>query len=142
MFAVIEGLRQLRLWRRDPGTGMAFTRWLCLLCVLTVPVVWTRLLAKNAEGWFRERERVLTKLEAMPGKHLVLMRYSPEHNCNREWVFNGADLDHAKVLWAREMDTEKDRQLLDYFSDRTAWVVEPDQPDPQPVPYFSKAPPP
>lgn len=135
---MVEGLRQLRLWRRSHGTGLAFTRWLCVLCLLTVPVVWGRTLAKNAEGWFRDRERVLAQLGAMPGKHLVLMRYALDHNPNREWVFNAADLDRAKILWAREMDAEADFRLLAYFHDRTVWVVEPDQPNPQPHPYFPK----
>ncbi|MEP6667604.1 MAG: hypothetical protein ABJF10_00540 [Chthoniobacter sp.] len=139
IFVVVEGLRQLCLWRQEHGTGKAFVRWLCLLCVLTVPVVWSRLLSKNAEGWFRDRARVLAKLEGLPGKQLVFMRYSAGHNPNREWVFNGADLQQTKVLWSREMTAETDQQVIDYYTGRTVWVVEPDRADPQPVPYFPRA---
>ncbi|MDR3406700.1 MAG: hypothetical protein P4L99_29715 [Chthoniobacter sp.] len=138
IFVVVEGLRQLCLWRPEQGTGKSFVRWLCLLCVLTVPVVWGRLLSKNAEGWFRDRERVLAQFEAMPGKQLVFMRYSTDHNPNREWVFNEADIQNSKVLWSREMTPETDRQVIDFYRGRTVWLVEPDKPHPEPVPYFPK----
>ncbi|HSI15556.1 MAG TPA: hypothetical protein VK961_26155 [Chthoniobacter sp.] len=136
VFVVIEGFRELRLWRIDRQVGVAFVRWLCLVCVLTVPVVWSRLLSKNAEGWYRDRARVAAQLEEAPGKHLVFMRYSEAHNPTREWVFNGADLQNTKVLWSREMDPAKDRQLMEMYDHRTVWVVEADKPDPKPVPYF------
>lgn len=138
VFVVVEGLRQMCLWRAEQGSGKAFVCWLCLLCVLTVPVVWSRLLSKNAEGWFRDRERVLAELEKLPGKQLVFMRYSADHNPNREWVFNGADLQNTKVLWSREMTPESDEQVIDFYHGRTVWVVEPDQPAPEPAPYFPK----
>lgn len=138
VFVVIEGFRELRSWRADRQVGVAFVRWLCLACILTAPVVWSRLLSKNAEGWFRDRERVLTQLEKTPGKHLVFMRYSLAHNPTREWVFNEADLNHTKILWAREMDAAKDQELIGLYHDRNVWVVEADQPTPVPVPYFPK----
>ena len=135
VFVVVQGLRRLRLCRRERGTGLAFARWLCVLCLATVPAVWSRLLAKNAEGWFRDRERVAAQLEAAPGRHLVFVRYTADHNPNREWVYNAADIDHAKVVWSREMTPPEDQQVLHYFRDRKIWVLEADLPQPQPRPY-------
>ena len=37
-----------------------------------------------------------------------------------------ADIDHAKVIWAREMDTAKNLELAHYYKDRTVWLVQPD----------------
>jgi hypothetical protein len=43
-----------------------------------------------------------------------------------EWVYNGAEIDNAKVLWARELDAEQNAKLLAYFKDRKIWLVTPD----------------
>jgi hypothetical protein len=64
------------------------------------------------------------------------MRYSPEHNSTREWVFNGADLENTKVLWSREIDPQSDRQVIEHYGGRSVWVVEADLPNPEPAPYF------
>jgi hypothetical protein len=43
-----------------------------------------------------------------------------------EWVYNAADIDAAKVVWAREMSPDRNRELMTYFSNRKVWLVEPD----------------
>jgi hypothetical protein len=63
----------------------------------------------------------------LPGKHLVLVRYSSGHDLSTEWVFNPAALDESKVLWAREMSPQEDAKLFSYFKDRETWLVEPDK---------------
>jgi hypothetical protein len=70
-----------------------------------------------------------------PGKHLVIVRYEPDHNIHDEWVYNGADIDGAKVLWARELDETQNAKLLAYFKDRTVWLVEPDNDNTELAPY-------
>lgn len=73
-----------------------------------------------------ERARVLDKLQHTPGKQLVIVRYQPGHDYSYdEWVFNGADIDGSKVVWARDMGT-RNAELLNYFQARKAWLAEPD----------------
>jgi hypothetical protein len=62
----------------------------------------------------------------MPGKQLVIVRYSPDHNSLDEWVYNAADIDGAKVIWAREMNAANDFELIDHYKDRKVWLVQPD----------------
>lgn len=83
----------------------------------------------------QNRARIAKQLENSPGKHLVIVRYDEGHNIHEEWVFNGADLDGAKVLWARELNKEQNTKLLDYYKDRTIWLVQPDENPSEIVPY-------
>jgi hypothetical protein len=67
----------------------------------------------------------------MPGKQLVLVRYSESHDAGEEWVYNSPDPDASKVIWAREAEgsdnQEENQKLIDYYKDRNVWLVEPDQ---------------
>jgi hypothetical protein len=73
------------------------------------------------------RAQVLAALSSTGSKHLVLVRYSPVHDANgEEWVYNDADLQNSGVIWARDMGDDKNRQLLQSFKDRRAWLIEPD----------------
>ncbi len=81
------------------------------------------------------RAAIQEKLSQTPGKHLILVRYGDDHNIHDEWVYNGAEIDSAKVLWARELDAEQDAKLLAYFKDRHVWLVEPDKDNTELIPY-------
>jgi len=68
------------------------------------------------QHWLSDRTR----------KQLVIVRYALDHSPNQEWVYNGADIDGSKVVWAREMDRDSDKRLLEYFKDREAWLLQAD----------------
>jgi hypothetical protein len=53
----------------------------------------------------------------------------------QEWVYNYADIDAAKIIWARELAVAQNRKLLDYFKERDVWLLEVDQFPPKLVPY-------
>jgi hypothetical protein len=116
--------------RKGRALGIAFSRAIVVLLLLGTcvhlarrecdPLWWT------CEG-DPSRVAIIKQLEAMPGKHLVVVRYSDDHNIHDEWVYNGADIDGSKILWARELDDEEQNQkLFDYFKDRHIWLVQPD----------------
>ena len=87
--------------------------------------------------WARERVAVEKQLKLDEGKDLVLVRYTDDHNCHNEWVYNAADIDKAAIVWAREMSVERRKKLLDYFSDRKVWVVDADDNPPSLRPFHS-----
>jgi hypothetical protein len=72
------------------------------------------------------RRKIMTQLEGTSGRHLVLVRYAPEHVLHNEWVYNRADIDASKIVWAREMNASEDKALLDYYRERRVWLLEAD----------------
>ena len=82
-----------------------------------------------------QRAAVLAELEQCPGLQLAIVRYLPCHDFHDEWVFNRADIDTAKVVWARDMGPARNKELIDYFRDRHVWLVEADETPPRVLPY-------
>ncbi|HLK69879.1 MAG TPA: hypothetical protein VKU19_40895 [Bryobacteraceae bacterium] len=74
---------------------------------------------------------VARELDRIPGKLLVLVRYTPQHMFQDEWVYNLADLNTARVVWARDLGPEEDEKLLRIYPDRTTILLEPDARPPQ-----------
>ena len=72
------------------------------------------------------RKPVEQRLAALPGEHLVLVRYSKDHNSGEEYVYNGANIDEEKTVWAREVPGIDMAPLLTYFRNRDVWLFEPD----------------
>ena len=146
LFAVVvQGLRHLRVWRRQQG--LFLSRAIPAICVamiavrllaqplgLQFPPAWPMTWYHTAKGNIA-RARVLAQLSAMDGKQLAIVRYGPDHNAvMNEWVYNRADIDGAKVVWARDMDAAENRELLQYFHDRRAWLVDADETPPKVTP--------
>jgi hypothetical protein len=73
--------------------------------------------------WMEQRQQLRQQLEQQPGQHLVLVKYGAEHDVGEEWVYNGADLAGQRVLWARSMGNEKDRELMRQYPNRTYWLL-------------------
>ena len=91
-------------------------------------LLWSLFFWKNFYDWRQEgfpveRQRLLEKLEAEPGRHLAIVEYGEGHDVHQEWVYNEADIEGAKVVWARAMDAEKDQSLVGHFRARRVWTV-------------------
>ena len=133
---VLQAMRHLRLWRwRGRPTGRFIVWAIPVVCVGSLVLSFAQQLQTDSYGWRFQRKRILTQLQAEGGRHLVIVRYGSQHYPNREWVYNEANIDGAKVVWAREMDTAQNRKLLEYFADRRVWLLEPDAQEPYVVPY-------
>lgn len=77
-------------------------------------------------GFFQQRARIVSKLEQLPGKHLIFVRYSDDHTPHEEWVYNGANMATDKIIWANSMGPSLDFELRNYYKDRQPWIIEPD----------------
>jgi hypothetical protein len=144
---VLFAMRRVSRWQvGGRPTGLALMGAIPVLCVLLLgvraaagplhvpteeglPPSWWRVGAQNLK-----RARVLADLRREPGKQLVIVQYSPAHYVNDEWVYNDADIDNSKVVWARDMGNEN-AELVRYFHDRRTWILEPDYNPPKLTPY-------
>ena len=133
---VVQSMQELRNWPwRGRPTGAFLVHGILVLCTLSFVLIVMRHATAPKDGWQFQRARLMEQLEQDHGKHLVIVRYQPGHNAHREWVYNAADIANARVTWAREMTTGRNRRLLDHFKDRHAWLLEADLPQPTLVPY-------
>jgi hypothetical protein len=123
-------LRTVRIFRRP--IGAALSRVIVLALLFDVSQLVAQRLG-DPQGWggwgLSDRADLLHDLESKPGKHVVLVRYGPDHSVHEEWVFNAADIDASKVIWARDLPGEINDQLFRYYPDRTIWLATPDTGD-------------
>jgi len=144
---LVQGLRHLRLWRRSRSSiGPAMVRAVpllaCAMILLRVTAAATH--TPIEPEWPRgnlQRAAMLRSLRQSPGRQLVFVRYGSPHDENREWVWNEASIDDAKVVWARDMGESGNQELLQCFKTRTAWRMNGDDTSPRLEPYSAGAPP-
>jgi hypothetical protein len=135
---MLQIMRRLRLWHwHGPQTGRLMMWTIVMLWLTSFGVAFAQQIQTQWSAQTPPRARILAQLKQAEGRHLVIVRYSPQHSPHDEWVYNEADIDGAKVVWAREMDMTQNRKLLEYFKDRHIWLVEVDQDHsaPELVPY-------
>ncbi len=138
---VLQCVRHMRRWKwRGVPAGEFLVRSLPIVClgmiVLRVAAVAAH--APLEPRWPRgnlDRPKLVAQLRQFPGEHLVFVRYGPHHDVDREWVYNDAIIDAAKVVWARDMGGDANQELLNYFKDRRVWRVNGDASPPQLEPY-------
>jgi hypothetical protein len=148
----LQATRHLRVWAPgDQPVGKTMVRLLVTVCLLLacmrlfpgpLKLALPQYPASNwTDRWYgpdhfgTERAAIETNLEQMPGQQLILVRYSPLHNPLNEWVYNAPDIDHSKVVWAREMDAPHNLELMHYYPGRKVWLVEPDNNPAAVAPY-------
>jgi hypothetical protein len=135
---VAVGMRSLATWRRSSGTGRAMVVNLSLGCgllflVCTVLTVFhVHVDGESPFNWSSYENRLEVRaaaekfLEQQPGKQLAIVRYGPDHDVLYEWVWNLAEIDQQKVIWARELKPAWNVRLVRHYPDRRVWLIEPD----------------
>ncbi len=150
---VLIAMRHIRPWQwREKPVGRFITRAVPAICVLLFvlragasvthwpPVskwppgftpTWCSTTPMNLN-----RAAVAAKIRQFPGRQLAIVHYSPHHDIlYNEWVYNRADIDSAKVVWARDMGPEKNEELIKFFKNRHVWLVDADDDPPKLLPY-------
>ncbi len=138
LFAILQGLRRLRAfeWRGTPA-GLTAARcaialsFIAFLCTAAGEILNPQAIVVASTP----RSRILDRLKREGGRHIILVRYGPEHLFHSGETYNGANIDASPVVWARELDPSANQALLRYFTGRTVWLFEPDED----LPRFARA---
>ena len=137
-FVVMQGLRHLET--RRGYVGPALVRSIALICCVVALIApgFLRLQARKRSSYLRfssNRVAVMRNLESLPGLQLVVVRYRRDHDFTNEWVYNRADIDASKIVWARDMGSLDNKELLQYFNNRRAWILDADDSPPRLADY-------
>jgi hypothetical protein len=133
---LVQCMRYLRLWRwRGRPSGVALVRAIpaiaCSMALLRVGAAAAH--AQIEPAWPRgnwDRVAITQQLDATSGRHLVIVRYGPTHDVDWEWVYNAADIDGARIVWARDMGDHNNQELLQYFGSHHPWNLNGDESPP------------
>jgi hypothetical protein len=132
---VVQGLRQMNQFRwQGRRVGPVLVLAIVSLQLLIFAVAFVLYTRQEPPEWATLRVRMQEQLERAPGRHLVIAHYAPGHSPHEEWVANAADIDGAKVIWARSMLPEQNDALVDFFAGRRVWDLHPDRDPPALVP--------
>ncbi|HTS63240.1 MAG TPA: hypothetical protein VMH28_14530 [Candidatus Acidoferrales bacterium] len=152
LLAAVAGLQRIgRVTIRGHAAGAEAAGILVLLCCAHF-LFWYGMhmmddseLSQNArqfETWGGLNHRnparrilVAEELAKLPGRLLVFVRYSPQHIFQDEWVYNAADIDGARIVWARDLGAAENERLLRYYQGRVPLLLEPDARPPRLGPY-------
>jgi hypothetical protein len=131
----LYGLRLLRTWRplRMPA-GLMISRAIVLLLLAWMAFPTARALVNplSLSPWGGdrplqfERARLQAQLERLPGEHVVIVHSPASYGGSVDWIYNRPDIDLAKVIWARDMGTDRNQELVTYFRNRHIWYIDQD----------------
>ena len=145
LLLLVLSLRRLRQWGKS---GLFLARAVALVCVISFGI---RMAAKPLHvplsqyyvfTWYQEnwpsfgRDAIEHQLSQIPGKHFVIVHYKPDHEPFAEWIYNDADLDGSKIIWARDMGPAEDAKLIQNFQNRKVWLLDADAKPPRVTPYL------
>ncbi len=146
---VLWTMRYIRPWFfGTKPVGLGITRAVVVSCVLlavvriSAPISGIALTPPEFRTWgtenhkFRQRPVISSELNAREGSHLVFVLAHNETNPSPfDWVFNAADIDASKIVWARDLGAAKNQELIDYYKGRTVWILDPADRHPRLMPY-------
>jgi hypothetical protein len=149
VLAAVAGLERVSKWSRTAAGLIVFLCAAQFLFWYTLHVFdnqQSSLALRQYETWDGLNHRnpaariaASRQIEAIPGQLVVFVRYYPQHHFQEEWVYNRADIDGSRVVWARDLGASENEKLRAYFPDRAAWLLEPDFRPPRLTPYATQS---
>lgn len=129
LIVIVAALRHL--WQQRPAIA---TNLLAVIVIVTCSATALAVMQKfnytfysppdwcctDTRRW--QRTDIIAQMEARPGKQLLIVQYAM-HQPLPAWIYNPADIDRAKVIFARDFGPDGNQELLRYYKDRTKWLL-------------------
>ena len=64
-------------------------------------------------------------LKKQPGKHVIFVSYAGLPYPHEEWIYNPANIDVARVIWALDLGQTENEKLRRYYAGRFFWRFKP-----------------
>jgi hypothetical protein len=120
-------VQAIRLWRRRDRRIAA---WICPVMIFFSIVILAFFFVRRIHDENDplssqvQRANLSVQLEEQPGRHLVLVKYALDvSDYHLGWVYNKADIDLSKIVWAHDMGKKENCKLVDYFNNHTIWTL-------------------
>ena len=126
----VQGLRYVRCLRRPrPFVGRSVFRLGFVLSLIS-----TGLYVAEYEQAVKNDLRITLRqnietsvLKDNRKYHLIIVHYGKDHDVHNEWVYNAANIDRSRIVWARDMGEEANKGAKAAISrDREVWQVDVD----------------
>jgi len=69
-----------------------------------------------------DQQTLASKLDG--GRHLIFVRYEPGYRFSNEFVYNPADLEQSRIIWAHYLGPAADAPVAEHFSNRQVWLLD------------------
>ena len=103
--------------------------------ILGIPLTRPKLTTWASENYkFPERPATVSVLKGLRGSHLVFVKNRTDQS-ELDWVYNVADIDASKIVWALDLGPVDNQELINYFSMRKIWILDPKGTPPTLMPY-------
>jgi hypothetical protein len=73
----------------------------------------------------RNKPRIMAELAETPGNHLIFVKPKTDTHNLFQWIYNGADIDGSRFVWARDLGDAENAQLAASMTGRRVWMVDP-----------------
>jgi hypothetical protein len=148
LLLTVQSIRYLRIeGRRGSLRGLAWSRAVVAVCLVMLPVrafvdssrfpvgPGFHFFSALGSGEGAMRADMVRRLHDIPGRHVVFVQYHRQAYNTTEWIYNEADIDRARIVWVHDMGPTLNEEVLRYYSDRKAWLVNVDDAPYDLLPY-------
>lgn len=73
----------------------------------------------------QNKPRIMAELAKAPGNHLVFVKAKTDSHNLFQWIYNSADIDGSRFVWARDLGDGENARLAASMAGRRVWMVDP-----------------